>query len=66
LGASYPIAAIAKILGIKQPIDPVRMYKLVRSNNIVPGFLRSVGYRYRYTLEEAFIDWQREKPEDWV
>jgi nucleoside-diphosphate-sugar epimerase len=66
LGVSYPIAAIAKIFGIKQPIDPVRMYKLVRSNNIVPDFLRSAGYRYRYTLEEAFIDWQWEKPEDWV
>lgn len=66
LGASYPISQIAKGLGIRQPIDPVRINKLVRSNNIVPGFLRSVGYPYQYTLEESLQDWKREKPEDWV
>jgi nucleoside-diphosphate-sugar epimerase len=65
LGTSYPIAQLAQILGLKQPIDPVRIRKLVRSNNIVPGFLRAVGYPYQYTLEEALLDWKQEKPEDW-
>lgn len=66
LGASYPIAQLSNALGIKQPIDPVRIRKLVRSNNIVPGFLRDAGYPYQYTLEQALEDWKQEKPEDWT
>lgn len=66
LGASYPISQLAKILGLKQPIDPVRIRKLVRSNNIVPDFLLSAGYPYQYTLQQALEDWRQEKPEDWV
>jgi GlcNAc-P-P-Und epimerase len=66
LGASYPISQLANTLGIKQPIDPVRIRKLIRSNNILPGFLRSEGYPYQYTLEQALQDWKQEKPEDWL
>jgi GlcNAc-P-P-Und epimerase len=66
LGASYPIAQLAKVFGLKQPIDPVRIRKLVRSNNIVPDFLRSAGYPYQFTLEKALQDWKQEKPEDWA
>jgi GlcNAc-P-P-Und epimerase len=65
LGASYPIEALCRPLGIHQPISPVRVRKLVRSNNIVPKFLREHGYQYRYTLEQALADWRREKPEEW-
>ena len=65
LGASYPISKLADAVGIKQPIDPVRIRKLVRSNNILPKFLKSVGYPYQYTLEAALQDWKQEKPEDW-
>jgi nucleoside-diphosphate-sugar epimerase len=65
LGASYPIEALSQPLGIQQPISPVRIRKLVRSNNIVPGFLREVGYQYQYTLEEALVDWRQTHPEDW-
>jgi GlcNAc-P-P-Und epimerase len=66
LGASYPISQLANALGLKQPIDPVRIRKLIRSNNIMPGFLRSEGYPYQYTLEQALQDWKQEKPEDWL
>lgn len=66
LGASYPIAQLAKTFGMKQPIDPVRIRKLVRSNNIVPDFLRTAGYPYQYTLQKALEDWKQEKPEDWT
>ncbi len=65
LGASYPISKLADAIGIKQPIDPVRIRKLVRSNNILPKFLKSVDYPYQYTLEEALQDWKQEKPDDW-
>lgn len=65
LGASYPIEALCRPLGIQQPISPVRIRKLVHSNNIVPKVLRDAGYEYRYTLESAFADWRQERPEDW-
>ena len=65
LGASYPIAAASRVLGLHQPVSPVRIRKLVRSNNIMPKFLREQGYPYRYTLEQALADWKHEKPEEW-
>jgi hypothetical protein len=66
LGASYFIEAFSHPLGIKQPVNPVRIRKLVRSNNIVPGFLRKAGYQYQYTLDHALEDWRRERLEDWT
>lgn len=65
LGASYVVDAASRPLGIRQPINPVRIRKLVRSNNIVPGLLRAVGYPYQYTLEQALTDWREERPSDW-
>ncbi len=65
LAASYPIEALSFPLRIQQPVSPVRIKKLVHSNNIVPGLLRQAGYQYRYTLESALMDWRRERPEDW-
>jgi nucleoside-diphosphate-sugar epimerase len=65
LGASYPIDALTRSLGIRQPISPVRIRKLVHSNNIAPQVLREAGYAYRYTLESALADWRQERPEDW-
>lgn len=65
LGVSYPVAACCAPLGIAQPISPVRIRKLVHSNNITPKFLRDAGYEYRYTLASALADWREERPEDW-
>jgi hypothetical protein len=65
LAASYPIEAVSRPLGLHQPISPVRIRKLVRSNNIVPGFLRAQGYPFQYTLEQALADWFRDRPEEW-
>jgi len=65
LAASYPIEAVSRPLGLRQPISPVRIRKLVRSNNIVPGFLRAQGYPYQYTLERALADWLHDRPEEW-
>jgi nucleoside-diphosphate-sugar epimerase len=64
LGASYPIDAAARLLGIRQPISPVRVRKLFRSTNIEPKRLREMRYVYHYSLEEAFEDWMRDAPED--
>jgi nucleoside-diphosphate-sugar epimerase len=65
LGASYAVEAVSRPLGLHQPISPVRIRKLVRSNNIVPNFLRQVSYPYQYTLDQALADWHQECPEDW-
>lgn len=65
LFAAYAIDIAAKPFGIKHPFSPVRIRKLVRSNNILPNFLASQGYTYLYTLESAMADWKKDCPEEW-
>lgn len=65
LTAAYGIDLIARPLGIKHPFSPVRIRKLVRSNNIHPGYLVEQGYSYQYTLESALADWKADCPEEW-
>tara|TARA_B100000787_G_C16199329_1_gene303777 strand:+ start:24485 stop:25510 length:1026 start_codon:yes stop_codon:yes gene_type:complete len=62
---AYIIEAVARPLGIHHPFSPVRIKKLVRSNNILPTYLVSQGYEYKYSLDEAFIDWKKCSPEEW-
>jgi nucleoside-diphosphate-sugar epimerase len=64
LGLSFPLAGAERIFGIKLPINRVRVRKLIRSNNVWPERLRSLGYKYSYTLESAFCDWRQDLPED--
>lgn len=59
------IDLIAKPFGIKHPFSPVRIRKLVRSNNITPSYLIENGYSYLYTLESAFDDWKHSCPDEW-
>lgn len=66
LTAAYGIDMIARPLGIKHPFSPVRIRKLVRSNNILPAWLVENGYLYQYNLESAFADWKKECPEEWA
>lgn len=65
LAVAYTIDAVAKPLGVKHPFSPVRIRKLVRSNNILPTYLVENGYPYQYTLESAFTDWKKSCPEEW-
>ena len=64
VGASYPIQAVAATFGISQPISPVRVRKIYRSTSIDPKGLRQLGYRWKFTLEEAIEDWKRDLPGD--
>jgi GlcNAc-P-P-Und epimerase len=66
LGLSYPIAGVAGFFGIRQPISPTRVRKLYRSTNVEARRLQELGYHYRYTAEEAFADWRKDKPEDFL
>lgn len=63
--ASYFINAFARPLSISHPFSPVRIRKLVRSNNVMPSVLESMGYEYVYDLDSAFSDWKEECPEEW-
>lgn len=62
---SFIAEGLAKVLRINQPISPVRIKKLVRSNNILPEYLANNGYDYLFTFREAMEDWKKDKPEDW-
>jgi nucleoside-diphosphate-sugar epimerase len=64
LGLSYTASAVAGAFGISTPINPVRVRKLFRSNNIVAEQLRTLNYNYTYSLEDAFIDWMQDSPAD--
>jgi len=59
------IDAFARPLGIKHPFSPVRIKKLTRSNNILPGYLVKNGYVFKYDLETALADWRADCPEEW-
>lgn len=62
---AYLMEVFARPLGIKHPFSPVRIRKLVRSNNILPNYLVKNEYPYRYTLETAFADWKNSCPTEW-
>jgi nucleoside-diphosphate-sugar epimerase len=66
LTLSRIIAAVFGVFGKATSINPVRMKKLVRSNNIIPKFLVDEGYEYQYSLKSAMEDWKRDKPSDWL
>ncbi|HEY5253027.1 MAG TPA: hypothetical protein VIJ53_00140, partial [Acidobacteriaceae bacterium] len=66
VAASYPVAGIAQLFGIRTSVNPVRMRKLSQSTYIEPLRLREAGYRFNYTLEQAMVDWKQDAPEDFV
>ena len=63
--AAYIIEVLSRPLGIRHPFSPVRIKKLIRSNNILPTYLVEQGYDYKYSLDDAFIDWKKDCPEEW-
>jgi len=64
LALSYPVSAVAGALGMQVPINPVRVRKLFRSNNVAAEQLRHLNYKYSYSLESAFRDWMQDCPAD--
>lgn len=65
IAVAYLIDVFARPLGIKHPFSPVRIRKLVRSNNIIPTYLVKHGYQFQYSLDSAFADWKKSCPEEW-
>jgi nucleoside-diphosphate-sugar epimerase len=62
---AYTIDSFAKPLRIRHPFSPVRIKKLVRSNNIRPAVLVSMNYPFRYSLYSAMVDWRSDSPVEW-
>lgn len=62
---AHLVDALSKPFAIKHPFSPVRVRKLVRSNNILPTFLICRGYKFQYSLDSAFADWKKCCPEEW-
>jgi len=54
-----------KLIGKNNLFSPVRLRKLVRSNLIKPSFLIKNEYKFRYSLETAFVDWKKEDKDTW-
>jgi len=65
LVTAFFIDIFALPLKIKHPFSPVRIKKLVHSNNIIPGYLIDRNYQFIYTLESALTDWRISCPEEW-
>jgi nucleoside-diphosphate-sugar epimerase len=59
------VAGIMGLFGKKSSINPVRVRKLRRINNIVTEILPSVHYTYAYDLQSAFRDWFEDYSADW-
>lgn len=59
------IQTITGIVGLKTSVNVVRVRKLIRSNNILPGVLYAESYPYKYSLVEAFDDWRKFLPQEW-
>lgn len=63
--SSYAIDALARFLHLSHPFSPVRIHKLVRSNDIRPRYLVDEGYVFDFTLDSAMADWRKIAPEEW-
>lgn len=52
-----PMAACAKMVGSPMGICPARVKKLQISTNICGKKMKDSGYQFKWTFEEALIDW---------
>jgi hypothetical protein len=59
LALSYPTSAVASMFGINSPINPVRVRKLFRSNNVAAEQLRNHGYQYTARQPAEALKWER-------
>lgn len=53
------------VFKINHPFSPVRIKKLVNSNNVISSYARENNYSYIYNLDSALEDWKKECPEEW-
>jgi hypothetical protein len=61
-----PAAVVAKCLGSPMGICPARVKKLQVSTNICGKKLVASGYKFKYTFEEALVDWFADNDGKWL
>lgn len=64
MSAAVAAERMGKLFGKQVGLSPKRVRKLYRSTNIEARWLHENGYPYRYSIEEAFKDWKKDRPED--
>ncbi|OIQ92304.1 UDP-glucose 4-epimerase [mine drainage metagenome] len=64
MSAAVVAERLGKLVGKQVGLSPKRVRKLYRSTNIEARWLHENGYPYRYSIEEAFKDWKKDRPED--
>lgn len=65
LAASHIVSAVAGVARIEQPVHPMRIHKLVRSNHICARVLSKLSYTPAFSLRSALLDWKECAPEEW-
>ena len=65
LSGAFCLQFFAKLFSVENSFSPVRIRKLVRSNNIVPRELQKRGCQYKYTLRAALEEWRNDRPDEW-
>ena len=61
-----PVATVIGLLGAPMGICPARVRKLMISTNIIGKRMKTSGYQFKYTLDEAIADWMRDSGGDGV
>jgi len=60
-----PLAKLVQaLLGNKNPIHPLRVIKAGRPTHIIPGWLISQGFPFKYSLEKSLAHWKSAHPKD--
>jgi GlcNAc-P-P-Und epimerase len=62
---AYIIQFLCSLLNHTSSINPTRVRKLSKSNNVIPEYLIRNKYKYKYTLDEALRDWKNINQNDW-
>jgi nucleoside-diphosphate-sugar epimerase len=62
---SRAIHFTSKLFGIKHPVHPQRIKKLRVNNIIIPNYLITQGYHFKYDLKSSMLDWKKDTPEEW-
>lgn len=65
MSAARIINVVLNGTSLAAQLDPVRVRKITRSNNVRAGYLVKHGYAYKYDLGKAFSDWRVDMPGDW-
>ena len=59
------LEVFCNIFRFENTFSPMRVRKLIYSNDVEPQKLLAVGYKFRWEIQAALRDWRAECPEEW-